>query len=173
MLANVISLIRPTFAIWLFTCPEFFLNSLYIFCLVTAAALSDFFDGYVARIHQSSQWGKMLDPVCDFCFVVALMYFAYSYHQLPAWFLYFMALRYIIISVITTLFLNKSTKIPGSTTWGKIAIIVNMFTVVFFILVPANSHHYFLLVLSTGIQILSLYDYFTQYLPTIVKSKRQ
>lgn len=43
------------------------------FCIFIAAALSDFFDGYIARrFGQKSDFGAMLDPVADKIFVMAL-----------------------------------------------------------------------------------------------------
>ena len=43
------------------------------FCIFIAAALSDFFDGYIARrFNQKSEFGALLDPVADKVFVMSL-----------------------------------------------------------------------------------------------------
>lgn len=84
-LPNVISLARlasvPLF-VWLFVSGR---ENLAV-TIYAVGALTDFFDGYIARRTNSvSELGKLLDPLADRIFIVALAVALVARHALPLW----------------------------------------------------------------------------------------
>lgn len=78
-LPNLLSLFRllsPILIIYTIYHNDFWIS----FCLFIAAALSDYFDGYIARqFNQQSEFGALLDPAADKLFVMSLyVYFMLS-----------------------------------------------------------------------------------------------
>ena len=148
------------------TQPSHVFSPLAIAGLILLAALSDFFDGYVARLTQPSKHGHVIDPICDFFFIIALMHFAYHYHALPMWFIIFMIIRYIIIAVMGAYYAHHHRMFPSSTMWGKITITLNLFTITYFIIIPYTLQHLILIVLATSVGSYSLIDYVQQFRST-------
>ena len=82
---NVLSFIRlatvPVF-IWLFVADE---TNLAV-AIYAAGAWTDFFDGYIARrFNQVTELGKLLDPLADRVFIVALAVALVASDALPLW----------------------------------------------------------------------------------------
>lgn len=71
-LPNILTMCRPLSL--LFILPIAFLGNFSIALILTGvAALTDFFDGIVARkYHAESAYGKKLDPICDKIFAIGL-----------------------------------------------------------------------------------------------------
>ncbi|HVF52975.1 MAG TPA: CDP-alcohol phosphatidyltransferase family protein [Actinomycetota bacterium] len=82
---NVLSVLRLSsvpFFLWLFISGR----EEAAFILYGLGALSDFFDGYIARrFNQVSELGKLLDPVADRVFIVALAVALVASDVLPLW----------------------------------------------------------------------------------------
>jgi cardiolipin synthase len=82
---NVLSLLRlasvPVFVVLFVTSREEAAVILY-----AAGATSDFFDGYIARrTHTVTELGKLLDPLADRIFIVALAVALVAREVLPLW----------------------------------------------------------------------------------------
>jgi CDP-diacylglycerol--glycerol-3-phosphate 3-phosphatidyltransferase len=62
--------------------------------LIVAATLSDFFDGLIARkLHQVTEFGKILDPIADKIAVGVVAWILTQQGKLPVWFLFIVLLR--------------------------------------------------------------------------------
>ncbi len=100
--------------------------------------LSDCIDGYVARIkNQQSKLGAFLDPLADRLLLI-FTFITLSYQKIiPLWLLTIVLSRdIIVISGWGLIFLitNKKEIVPRTT--GKIAVILQMFFVLFVLLAP-------------------------------------
>ncbi len=84
--------------------------------LLVVAALTDFFDGLVARRrNEISQLGKIIDPVADKIFVGALGVVLVLLRDLPLWFVVlYIGRDFVILTVSYLLFLNRDLVMPSN-----------------------------------------------------------
>jgi cardiolipin synthase len=93
-----------------------------------ALGATDFVDGYVARhFHQTSNLGKVLDPVADrlllFVGIGAILYDG----TVPAWFAVAVLLREVLVTVATLALAALGARRIDVTWWGKAGTFANMF----------------------------------------------
>lgn len=96
-----------------------------LFALFLAAFVTDWFDGRIARwTRQESGWGRILDPVADKVFVIAVAVFLVLYRELPAWAFAILAARDVGILLLGAVLMRRATEIPSPDMMGKIAMCV-------------------------------------------------
>lgn len=142
----------------------FYWSSQWSYLLCTAifglAALTDLFDGYLARkLDQSTPLGAFLDPVADKLMVaVALGLLIERFHE---WYFTLPALviigREIVISALREWMaeLGKRTSVAVSN-MGKIKTTMQMIAILLFLLIEVGNPHWFYTAL-TWLAYLSLY----------------
>jgi len=102
---------------------EFPYNRWWAAGIIAAAILTDFLDGYLARkLHQVSEFGKVIDPLADKIAVGVLAVMLVWVGDVPLWFLIVIIVRDALI-VSGGLFIRKKKKIIVQSNWpGKIAV---------------------------------------------------
>ena len=110
-MANGVSVIRLALLPFILACMlarEPLYDALALLLLVVAA-VTDFLDGWVARkLNQTSQLGRIIDPVADKLFVGALGVMLVFLRDMPVWFVGLYLLRdFLIICASYLLFLNR------------------------------------------------------------------
>ncbi len=84
------------------------------------AALTDWLDGYLARkLNQVSEFGKFLDPLVDKLLVIAALLILIDLHQVPAWGVFIIIAREILITAWRGAPDATTPKIIGANIWGK------------------------------------------------------
>lgn len=91
------------------------------------AAISDFFDGYLARKWNTvSNFGKMMDPLADKMLVsAALIALAYR-HELSAWVVVIIICREFWVTALRQLALEQGREVIAASKWGKIKTMLQM-----------------------------------------------
>lgn len=141
---NVITLARVAMApaVFFLAISDGFTPRLLAFLLFAAAAVSDLWDGYLARKHGwISDFGKLMDPVADKLLVVATFvpFFIISHRpgpfgdlpywgELPAWVLVVVFGREIIVTVVRQIAARRGRVIPAGKAGKYKAFIQNAFS---------------------------------------------
>lgn len=90
------------------------------FMLVAGA--TDWLDGYLARrLHQQSDFGRIVDPLSDKICVGGIAVYLALYRDFPKWFLILILARDFTILIIA-LFMTVRVKVPESNWPGKVAV---------------------------------------------------
>jgi cardiolipin synthase len=103
--------------------------------LVVFCGFTDVLDGFLAKIlNQATTIGKVLDPVVDKIFYLAIMIFLLFYRNFPLWgFIIIVVLEFLILTGSYILF-TKYRMIPSSNTYGKIAVFLIALSVFFYVI---------------------------------------
>ena len=83
------------------------------------AAITDYFDGYLARkVYGESAFGKLMDPLTDKVLVCAAFVSFVELRLVPAWLVVVIISREFLVTGLRLLAANKGTVIPAGQ-WGK------------------------------------------------------
>lgn len=83
--------------------------------------LSDAVDGYLARrLHQESEVGKFLDPLCDKISMVTILITLFLINAIPLWSVIIIALRDVLILIGGFVLWRQRAKVFKSNILGKI-----------------------------------------------------
>lgn len=94
-----------------------------IVVLLLLAAITDWFDGYLARWSKTvSNWGKVLDPLCDKAAVLLISVALVIHGDLPLWFVGLVLLRDVLIVVGSVVLTRRISEVKMSIWWGKLAV---------------------------------------------------
>ena len=108
----------------------------------TAAAITDFFDGYLARAwHQQSPIGRMLDPIADKLLVAATLLVLVSDRTLAGWTIWAAIIilsREILVSGLREYLAELKVRLPVSSI-AKWKTAAQLFALGFFIAGPAGE----------------------------------
>lgn len=86
----------------------------------SAAAISDFVDGYIARKYNMvTDFGKVMDPVADKILVSAALIALVGLERLPGWIAIVMLARDFTVGAVRDLSASKGVIIPAGI-WGKL-----------------------------------------------------
>lgn len=145
--------------------------SFWAFVIFSLAALTDFFDGYLARKYNLiTNFGKFMDPLADKLLVTSALICFVELGQLNSWVVIIILSREFIVSIFRAIAAAEGIVIAASW-WGKAKTISQMFMVIVLLLnnypfsivnLPVDQ---ILIVLATLLTIVSGYDY-------IVKNKQ-
>lgn len=137
--------------------------------LFTAAGITDFFDGYLARrSNQVSAFGRFLDPIADKLLVAALLLMLVGFERMSAW-SYLPAviilMRELLVSGLREFLAQTQVSIPVSTL-AKWKTTLQMFTLGFLIIgtdaptwIPAQMIGEVGLWLAALLTLITGYDY--------------
>ena len=91
------------------------------FIILFISLLSDMFDGFLARrLHQESETGKMLDPLCDKISLIAILITLFLIGSMPLWGLIMIIARDVLILTGSMILLKNRNKVFASNSFGKI-----------------------------------------------------
>jgi len=139
LIPNILSLLRlfcaiPLFFILKTKIPE--LSSLFILWIIII--LTDFFDGITARkFNQSSELGRILDPLADKVVLFAAMLSLLIAGKIPASFFILMAGKDILIFSGGMYIVSKTGKVVPSNWWGKWTSTLLAFGFGLYVLIPS------------------------------------
>lgn len=119
-------------------------NSFYASCLAalffSAAAITDFWDGYFARkLNLFSDFGKIMDPIADKFLILSALYIYMRMHIFAEWMFYVIAVREISVT-ISRLILMGQGKVIVAAREGKLKTVLQMGTVFLIIGIQIASH---------------------------------
>jgi len=126
------------------------------------AAVSDILDGYIARkTNQTSEFGKIIDPVADKLIVISsLLYLGYK-HILPLVGVVIFFAKEISMLLVGLCFLTRGIKIISSRIYGKIAMVLTSVSILMALLsIPLYN---FVFILGLSFSIISALDYLSYY----------
>ncbi len=85
------------------------------------ALFSDVLDGYIARkFHQESEFGKLLDPLCDKISLTFILLTLLLINSIPVWVVAIIALRDLLILGGSYVLFKRTQTVYKSNVWGKI-----------------------------------------------------
>ncbi|MCG8607559.1 CDP-alcohol phosphatidyltransferase family protein [bacterium] len=91
--------------------------------VMVAAAVTDFFDGLLARkLDQKSDLGRVLDPIADKICVVVTAFLLIGLRDLPLWYFVLLVARDLGILVLGSLLVLKTQVMVESNWMGKVAV---------------------------------------------------
>jgi CDP-diacylglycerol--glycerol-3-phosphate 3-phosphatidyltransferase len=130
--------------------------------VIAAAALTDFLDGYIARkLHQVTEFGKIIDPVADKVSVGAGALLLVYNGDVPLWYVGAVIVRDLLI-LSGGLYIKKKKNIISQSNWpGKIAVsLVALFLLLSALRLEAlEGFRFVVLWLSVLVMIISLIVY--------------
>lgn len=107
------------------------------FILYVVAMVTDFLDGFLARLlEQTSELGKLLDPVADKLLVLSIVLVLFFQNRMPLWIVIVILARDFIILSGGLLLRTKVKFIPQSILIGKISAVAIMIVCALSILIP-------------------------------------
>lgn len=150
-LPNLFSLIRFVLVIpiWMLLQKGDQTSNIILLAVVGFAILSDWLDGFFARVlNQKSDLGRLLDPLADKFLMVAGLVGFVIYREFPLALLLLLAYRDFLIAIGGILIARKTGEIVESNFWGKANTTVVSIAGFFFLLIPDWIGVEVLLVLS-------------------------
>lgn len=161
-LPNIITLIR--LAIVPFYTYFLWINELFIAAvLYGVAAISDILDGYLARrLSQTSNLGKIIDPLADkIIVIVSLIYLGFK-AIFPLWGVLILFIKELIMLLVGLFFLVRGVEIISSKIYGKLAMVLISISILMALLGLSFSNVVFLIGLV--ISLMAGIDYLLYYL---------
>tara|TARA_B100001057_G_scaffold296483_1_gene296687 strand:+ start:67 stop:597 length:531 start_codon:yes stop_codon:yes gene_type:complete len=168
MIPNLLSVFRMTafLPVIILFLSEYYLSSFFLF---TAAAWSDFLDGFLARKYNlTSNLGSLLDLLADKVLVSSILIFFVFYTS--DFYLYILTslivLREISISILRLFLISKGLEISNiiPDNYGKLKTFFQMFSLSLLIIFPMFGDLFFkitliFLLISTFFSLLSFLNY--------------
>jgi len=140
----------------------------WLFGLVMAAILTDWFDGRVARwLDTESEWGKVLDPIADKIGAIATvsaLTFRSADPTLPMWFFGALMSRDVLILAGSLLIVRRSGQVAASVWAGKAATFWLAVTVLAAVLKADPPVLQFCVWMTTALLGTSFFVYLVRYL---------
>ena len=134
----------------------------YLYYLILVAYLSDLFDGYFARkLNQISELGKIIDPLADKLFVLAVIIYLYLNQLISLLMVYIIIFRDLLIIFLSLIFIKKIKLVQPSNLIGKLTVFFIGVYILFRLLIiklDATLIFYFELFVVLMI-LLSLFNY--------------
>ena len=136
---------------------------LWALLLFIISALSDILDGYLARkLNQTTELGKVLDPVSDkIIILISLIFFAIKNYLPPVGVIIFLV-KEVLMLLVGLYFLFKGIEITSSRFFGKSATVFTSISVIMILLGIPYAYVFFLIGLT--LSILAGLDYLFLYI---------
>lgn len=133
------------------------------------AALTDWLDGYLARkLNQESEFGKFLDPLVDKLLVIAALLILVELHQVPAWAVFVITAREILITAWRGAPDATTTPIVGANIWGKAKTVSQIVAIAaLFLKLPSALIFFWIAV------VLTLFSGIVYVLPSLILVKTE
>ena len=133
--------------------------------LVLYGIISDYLDGYVARLtNQVSEWGKILDPVADKICAFILFFYAVYIDIIPLWFFIIEIARDAFIMVGSLYIQRLRGKVAMAVMSGKISVnVLGLYWLSVFFYPDAYAAHNMLMGASLALMFFSFFDYLHRF----------
>ena len=136
-----------------------YLSTVILFIFIS---LTDFFDGYIARIDNLvTNFGKLMDPIADKIFVFSILIVLVRYNLLSVWFVLILLSREFVVVAIRTLIVENGGEIVAASNVAKLKTATQMLAILFIILFSfgkiANS---IVMLPSVILSLISMYEYY-------------
>jgi CDP-diacylglycerol--glycerol-3-phosphate 3-phosphatidyltransferase len=133
---------------------------------IILAIISDFLDGFLARISNSiTNLGKLLDPIADKIIILAVMIFLIfsPEHNFPIYFFLLLGARDLTISIIVSYLMNRQSEIFESNFTGKVFVAIVALGMTLYVLRYVNLG-FWTINLASLVLIMSWMQYLRRYL---------
>ncbi|SRR6266404_345856 len=139
--------------------------------IVLLAAITDWFDGYLARrLKQVSTLGMLLDPIADKLLVASVLISMVGTHQVEAWMVVIIVGRELAVTGLRSIAQAAGTTIAASD-MGKTKMVMQIVAIVSLLLVPhvriawfvAQTSMYLVVIFA----LISAMSYFVKFWQTI------
>jgi len=136
-----------------------------ITALVLYGIISDYLDGYVARLtNQVSEWGKILDPVADKICAFVLFFYAVYIGIIPLWFFIVEIARDAFIMGGSLYIQQLRGKVAMAVMSGKISVnVLGLYWLSVFFYPDAVAAHEMLMGASLALMFFSFFDYLHRF----------
>lgn len=136
-----------------------------ITALVLYGIISDYLDGYVARLtNQVSEWGKILDPVADKICAFVLFFYAVYIDIIPLWFFAIEIARDAVIMAGSLYIQQLRGKVAMAVMSGKISVnVLGLYWLSVFFYPDAIAAHQMLMGASLTLMFFSFIDYLHRF----------
>jgi CDP-diacylglycerol--glycerol-3-phosphate 3-phosphatidyltransferase len=136
-----------------------------ITALVLYGIISDYLDGYVARLtNQVSEWGKILDPVADKICAFVLFFYAVYIEIIPLWFFIIEIARDAFIMMGSLYIQRLRGKVAMAVMSGKISVnVLGLYWLAVFFYPEAVAAHQMLMGASLTLMFFSFIDYLHRF----------
>lgn len=105
------------------------------FGLVVVMIVSDFLDGYFARLrHEITRWGKILDPLADKVAIGAITVAMVLYKGFPLWLVALVLGRDGLIVLASLFLIGRRDVVVSSNIWGKLTTLMMSLLLVCYLL---------------------------------------
>ena len=139
--------------------------------LICVGASTDVIDGYIARrFKQTSNFGRILDPLADKIFTISLMVFLVSNRGLPFWYFIIVIIRDIAIIVCALYVIFKKQHISESNNIGKFASFAFVPVILLFTL-GLEPYATIMMWISFFLVLLSFVSYTKMYYSLVIPQK--
>ncbi len=125
-------------------------------------ALTDGFDGFIARKQGATKSGAFLDPLADKLMVFATFSVLVYLGRISIWLVLIMGVRELAVSLYRTFALRRGVSVPARTL-GKLKMVSQLFVIELALLPNYHLFSWFLtplMVLATVLALLSAIQYF-------------
>lgn len=136
-----------------------------ITALVFYGIISDYLDGYIARLtNQISEWGKVLDPIADkFCAFILFFYAVYI-DLIPLWFFVVELARDALILSGSVYIKKMHGKVAMAVMSGKISVnALGLYWLSVFFFPDAEAVHLLFMGNSLALMFFSFFDYLHRF----------
>ena len=139
--------------------------------IVLIAAITDWFDGYLARrLQQVSSVGMLLDPIADKLLVSSVLIAMVETHQVAAWMVVIIVGREFAVTGLRSIAQAAGTTIAASDL-GKTKMVMQIVAIVALLLVPLVRIAWFVAQLSLYLVVIfalvSAVNYFIKFWKTV------
>ncbi|MCW1360589.1 CDP-diacylglycerol--glycerol-3-phosphate 3-phosphatidyltransferase [Campylobacter sp. CCS1377] len=138
----------------------------YFACLTFGiAALTDFFDGYIARTwNQTTKLGAILDPLADKMLILAAFIGILVLKRADVWVIYLILVREFFITGFRVVMLSENLSV-GASFFGKLKTAFQMVAIIFLIMQWPFAQ--FLLYIALFLTLYSGFEYVYTYIKHI------
>ncbi len=124
-LPNAVTFLRaalvPLILVLLAIGDEFRTARWWAFAIFVGAALTDTFDGWVARrVEGVTAFGAMADPLADKLLVVGTLASLALFSEIPWWIVAIIAGREVVVTLLRVLVIRRAGVVVPATVWGKV-----------------------------------------------------
>lgn len=136
-----------------------------ITALVLYGILSDYLDGYIARLtNQITEWGKVLDPIADKICAFILFFYAVYIDLIPLWFFVIEIARDLFIMAGSLYIRKLRGKVAMAIMSGKISVnVLGLYWLSVFFYPGASAVHEMLMGASLALMFFSFFDYLHRF----------
>lgn len=128
-------------------------------CVFTAASLTDYLDGYIARKHNLiTDFGKIMDPIADKFLVLSAFFMFMNKSLIAGWMFYLICAREVIVTVLRLNAVSKGAALAaeGAGKLKTVLQIVAVYLIIIFNIAGQFLDHAQFRAAASGVYVLML-----------------